>query len=122
MSVVNLVLHIAIFLFFAWMLFDDMIDILDPMKYLTLIQLCLTDDLKQLRLDNIAVLFPSLYACQTQMTGISGSLEITDVTCCSLSNPKSAIYHVAALFFSLTMVFLYLCDTLMILLKSYLLV
>ena len=114
-SVVNLALHIAIFLFYAWLLFDNLSDILDPTKYLHLITLCLTDDLKQLRLDNIAVQFPALYACQTKFTGRSGTLETINVTCSSYSNQRSAIYHVCALFFSLAMIFLYIGDTMMVL-------
>ena len=114
-SIINLAIHIAIFIFYAWLLFDGFSDVLDPMKYLNLITLCLTDDLKQLRLDNIALLFPALYACQTKITGWSGTLQTINVTCCSYTNQRSAIYHVCALFFSLTMIFMYIGDTMMVL-------
>lgn len=114
-SLINTVLHVLIFLFFAWLLFEDIGHITDPERYLDLINLAVTDDLNQERKDNMATLFPSLYSCQIPLTGPSGSIFNVTVTCYSTSNPKIGILHVMGLFFSMFMIGAYIVDTLMLL-------
>lgn len=116
-SMINLTLHICIYLLLANMLFDTLTDTLEPTNFYKLAKLSLTDDLNQERLDTLAILFPSLYGCIIPVNGLSGSIYNITVTCASNSNPKSAILHVAALFFSILMIVSYLIDTMVVILS-----
>ena len=96
--------HLCYILFFSWLLFEDIKDILSPSAYMNLIKLSLQDDFKQQRTDRLAVLFPELFSCLVSYTGISGTLVEATVTCTSVTNTWSSKIHVISLIFSWVMV------------------
>ena len=113
-SVINTLLHFIIFLFFGWLLFEEITHIVDPKEYYNLVSNALKDDLSQQRTDTLATMFPLLYSCQIPFSGPSGSVFNATVTCCSSSNPKLAILHVTAIFFSMFVVIAFIVDTIML--------
>ena len=117
--IVAIATHLGLILYFSWLLLDDMTDMFYPETYKSLIMLAFHDDIKQLRTDRLAELFPDSFSCLISYTGISGTIVDASVMCTSITNTWSKKIHVISFMFSWFMVFALILDALWLLLAVY---
>lgn len=108
--ILAIVTHTLLFIYYSWLLFEEMSKMFSPTSYTTLIDLAFQDDFQQLRTDRLAVLFPDFFGCLIPITGQSGSIFNTTVICASYTNGCTKKIHVFALIFSCFMLICLLLD------------